>query len=227
MTKGSHDYLQVAIDGPAGAGKSTVAKAVAHRLGLFYVDTGAMYRAIALKALRLSIPLDDADRISKLAQETEVVLDHSGEQLVWCDGEDVTEGIRSPHVSRVVSSVAANPGVRRRLVDLQRTEARRGGIVMDGRDIGTYVLPDAQLKVFLTASPEERARRRWLELSNQGKQIEFKDVFTDMVNRDRQDKEREFSPLEPAKNAIILDTTLLGIDEIVNEIVALAEGVRG
>ena len=227
MTKGSHDYLQVAIDGPAGAGKSTVAKAVAHRLGLFYVDTGAMYRAIALKALRLSIPLDDADRISKLAQETEVVLDHSGEQLVWCDGEDVTEGIRSPHVSRVVSSVAANPGVRRRLVDLQRAEARRGGIVMDGRDIGTYVLPDAQLKVFLTASPEERARRRWLELSNQGKQIEFKDVFTDMVNRDRQDKEREFSPLEPAKNAIILDTTLLGIDEIVNEIVALAEGVRG
>lgn len=223
MTRRKPDELQIAIDGPAGAGKSTVAKLVAERLNLFYVDTGAMYRAIAYKALRSGIPVHDETLVSELAQTTQVVLDHSNERLVWCDGENVTQAIRSPEVSRAVSGVAAYIGVRQRLVELQRLEAARGGVVMDGRDIGTYVLPEADLKIFLTASAQERAKRRWLELRKDGKSVSLEEVAQDMLRRDRQDTEREISPLEPARDAIMLDTTGLSVEDIVAEILSLTQ----
>jgi cytidylate kinase len=215
--------LQIAIDGPAGAGKSTVAKLVAKQLNLFYVDTGAMYRAIAYKALKNKIQLEDEHSVSQIAKTTEVVLDHSGEGTVWCDGENVTQAIRSPEISRAVSTVAAYVGVRERLVELQRREAERGGVVMDGRDIGTHVLPEAFLKIFLTATLQERANRRWMELVKAGKNVFFEEVAQDMQKRDRQDTEREVSPLEPAQDAVIVDTTGLSVEEMVAKIVALTQ----
>ena len=215
--------LQIAIDGPAGAGKSTVAKLVAKQLNLFYVDTGAMYRAIAYKALKNKIQLEDEHSVAQIAKTTEVVLDHSGEGTVWCDGENVTQAIRSPEISRAVSTVAAYVGVRERLVELQRREAERGGVVMDGRDIGTHVLPEAFLKIFLTATLQERANRRWMELVKAGKNVFFEEVAQDMQKRDRQDTEREVSPLEPAQDAVILDTTGLSVEELVAKIVALTQ----
>lgn len=224
MSKRPQQKLQIALDGPAGAGKSTIAKIVAKELQLFYLDTGAMYRAIAYKALVSGIPLADEAEVSQMAKITEVVLDHSGQQLVWCDGKDVTREIRSPEVSRAVSVVAAYPEVRKRLVELQRREAERGGVVMDGRDIGTHVLPEADYKIFLTAAPEERAKRRWLELRKAGKDVSLEDVARDMAERDRVDMERDISPLKPARDALIIDTTGLSIEELVAEIVALAGG---
>lgn len=213
---------QIAIDGPAGAGKSTVAKAVAKRLGLFYLDTGAMYRALAYKALKMKIDINDVLRVSELARCTEIVMDHSEKRFVWCDGQEVSTQIRTPEVTKAVSKVAAYPQVRERLVDLQRLEAKKGGLVMDGRDIGTHVLPQADLKIFLTASPEERAKRRWLELLAAGKEVSLDEVKRDMEERDRADSERETSPLIPAKDARILDTTGLRIEEIVEMIVSLS-----
>ncbi len=215
--------VQIAIDGPAGAGKSTIAKRIAKELNLFYVDTGAMYRAIAHKALKNEIPLEDEYRVSQLAKTTEVVLDHSDEGIVWCDGEDVTQAIRSPEISRAVSTVATYVGVRERLVELQRREAERGGVVMDGRDIGTHVLPEASLKIFLTATLKERANRRWMELVKAGKDVLFEEVEQDMQKRDRQDTEREVSPLKPAQDAVILDTTGLSVDKLVTKIVGMMQ----
>jgi cytidylate kinase len=215
----SEKKLQIAIDGPAGAGKSTVAKAVAQKLGIFYLDTGAMYRAIACKALNSRIPVDNEEEVGKLAEGTEIVFDHGAEKHIWCDGLDYTEKIRSPEVSRTVPVIAAYSRVRKRLVFLQRREAERGGVVMDGRDIGTHVLPQADLKIFLTASPAERARRRWLELKANGQNLTLEEVWSDMETRDKKDTERAESPLEPAADALILDTTGLSIDDIVNKIV--------
>lgn len=226
MKRRQQQALQIAIDGPAGAGKSTIAKIIAKQLGLFYVDTGAMYRVIAYKALKNKAPIDDESMVSQIAKSTEVAFDHSDKRIVWCDGEDVTQEIRCPEVSRAVSVVAAYPGVRERLVELQRIEAERGGVVMDGRDIGTYVLPEADFKIFLTATPEERARRRWIELQKAGKDVTYQEVAIDMTERDRLDTEREVSPLKPAKDAIILDTTGLSIEELVLRILALVQGVE-
>lgn len=214
--------LQIAIDGPAGAGKSTVAKAVAKRLGIFYVDTGAMYRAIAYKAIKNGIPLDQEIKINELAVRTDIVFEHSDERRVWCDHEDITLSIRTPEVSRAVSVIAAYPGVRERLVALQRQEAARGGVVMDGRDIGTHVLPEADLKIFLTASGGERARRRWLEMQAAGKEPSLEEIQQDMEQRDRLDSERATSPLRAATDAVILDSTGLDVEEIVNQIIKLA-----
>ena len=223
MTERQQQALQIAIDGPAGAGKSTIAKIVAKKLHLFYIDTGAMYRAIAYKALKSGAPLDDESKISQIAKTTKVVLDHSDERLVWCDGENVTQAIRNPEISRAVSLVASYQGVRERLVELQRMEAKRGGVVMDGRDIGTHVLPDADYKIFLTATSEERARRRWAELSKAGNVVTYDEVARDMLKRDRSDTEREVSPLRPAQDAIILDTTGLSVDELVAKIIMITQ----
>lgn len=225
MNQNQQLTLQIAIDGPAGAGKSTVAKLIAKQLNLFYVDTGAMYRAIAYKVLKNGISLKDEQSVCQMAKTTEVVLDHSEEQIVWCDGEDVTEAIRSPEISRAVSIVASYAGVRERLVELQRDESERGGVVMDGRDIGTHVLPGADIKIFLTATPEERAKRRWMEFVKAGKNVLFEEVAEDMQKRDRQDTEREVSPLEPAQDAVIIDTTGLSVEGMVAKIVALAREV--
>lgn len=223
MKQKQQQALQIAIDGPAGAGKSTVAKLVAKQLNLFYVDTGAMYRAIAYKALKNKIQLEDEHSVSRIAKTTEVVLDHLDEGTVWCDGENVTQVIRSPEISRAVSTVATYVKVRERLVELQRREAERGGVVMDGRDIGTHVLPEASLKIFLTATLQERANRRWMELVKAGKNVLLEEVAQDMQKRDRQDTEREVSPLEPAQDAVILDTTGLSVEEMVAKIVALTQ----
>ena len=223
MKQKQQQALQIAIDGPAGAGKSTVAKLVAEQLHLFYVDTGAMYRAIAYKALKCKIDLADELNVSQIAKNAEVVLDHSEAGTVWCDGENVTQVIRNPEISRAVSTVAAYAEVRERLVGLQRREAERGGVVMDGRDIGTHVLPEASLKIFLTATLQERAKRRWRELVKAGKNAILEEVAKDIQERDRQDTQRAVSPLESAQDAIILDTTGLSVEEIVGKIIALTQ----
>ncbi len=214
--------FQLAIDGPAGAGKSTVAQAVAKKLGIFYVDTGAMYRVIAYKALKEHIDISDEKAISLMVEGTKVVLDHSEAQRIWCDNEDITLMIRSSEISRVVPIIATYPKVREHLVNLQRQEAVRGGVVMDGRDIGTYVLPQADLKIFLTALPDERAQRRWLELVVKDKSVTIEEVAREIQKRDRIDMERGISPLKPAVDAIIIDTTGLRIEEIVTKIVELS-----
>jgi len=213
---------QIAIDGPAGAGKSTVAKELARRLGILYLDTGAMYRALTYKALREGVSVEDEKAITALAKS--IHIEFTADQRVRCDGEDVTAEIRTPEVSSKVSVVAAYPQVRRHMLELQRAEAVRGGVVMDGRDIGTQVLPNADLKLFLTADPLERARRRWLELKQAGKDLSLEEVADDLTERDRRDTERETAPLEPAKDAILLDTTSLSIETIIERIIAMVRG---
>ncbi len=215
--------IKVAIDGTSGSGKSTTAKLVAKKLGLIPVDTGAMYRAITLKALRSGVSVHDEAAVVRMAEETEIdqrVID--GVIHTYLDGEDVSSEIRTPEVSKWVSVVSAYPGVRRRLVELQRKIAERGGVVLEGRDIGTVVLPDADFKFFMVASLEERARRRVNELREKGIHVEFEDVLKELKMRDTLDSSRKDSPLRKAPDAILIDTSNLTIDEqvelIINEI---------
>lgn len=215
--------LQIAIDGPAGAGKSTVARKVAHELGMFYLDTGAMYRVISYKVLKKDVLPEDELAVTRIARETEIAFDHHDRDIVLCDGEIVTTQIRSPEVSRTVSIVAAYAGVREQLVKIQRLEAAKGNVVMDGRDIGTFVLPDADIKIFLTASTEERAARRLQEIKATGLNSTYQEVLKDIENRDRVDSEREHSPLRPAEDSIIIDTTQLSIEEVVEKIVSFVK----
>ncbi|MEO1173734.1 MAG: (d)CMP kinase, partial [Myxococcota bacterium] len=192
--------LVVAIDGPAGAGKSTVARRVAEALGLTLVDTGAIYRAVALLALRAGVDTEDASALGEIARslDIEFKLDASGNH-VWVAGEDVTSAIRTPAVAMAASSVSRHPEVRGALLELQRSYAAREGAVLEGRDIGTVVLPNAQVKVFLDASPEERARRRFEELQNAGDpSCTYDDVLAEVKQRDRQDRNRAVAPLKPA-----------------------------
>ncbi|OTA40206.1 MAG: cytidylate kinase, partial [Symbiobacterium thermophilum] len=188
MTDGTRE-LVIAMDGPAGAGKSTVARIVANRLGYLYIDTGAMYRALALKALRLGIPESDGEALADLAESTEVELRRApdGGNRVLLDGEDVTAEIRSPAVSAVVSQVSAVPRLRQRLIEIQRSMARAGGVVMDGRDIGSYVLPHADRKFYITASLQERARRRVAQLRAEGHEADLAAVEAEIARRDEQD----------------------------------------
>ncbi|PKM81795.1 MAG: cytidylate kinase [Firmicutes bacterium HGW-Firmicutes-14] len=209
----------VAIDGPAGAGKSTVARQVSRDLGYIYIDTGAMYRALTLKALRLGTDLYDHGALTELAHHTNIKIsyyDHT--QMIIMDGEDVSTEIRSPEVSRNVSLVALVPGVRLEMVKLQRELAREGGVVMDGRDIGSYVLPDADCKIFLTASTAERARRRARDLEAAGYTINLAELEQEIIRRDEIDSTREMAPLIKADNAILIDTSDMGFEEVVNEI---------
>ncbi len=212
--------LTIAIDGPAASGKSTTAKLLAQKLGLVPIDTGAMYRAVTLKVLRLGIDPNDEKAVVEIARNSDIWQEcRNGKLITYLDGEDVSEAIRSPEVSENVSIVARYPGVRKVLVELQRKLAKRGGVVVEGRDIGTYVLPDADLKVFMKASIEERVRRRVKELRDKGVEVSEEVVRKELEMRDEIDSGRAFAPLKPAKDAFILDTTNLTIEEQVKKII--------
>lgn len=216
--------IQIAIDGPAGAGKSTIAKIVAEKLGYTYIDTGAMYRAVTYKALRTDIQLEDAAALEEMLRATEIRLQPSNEgQLVFVDGENVSAPIRSNEVTANVSQVAAYANIREILVAMQQQLAAQGGVVMDGRDIGTHVLPKAELKVFMSASVEERARRRQLDNEKRGIPSTIESLVAEISLRDKKDSEREASPLIQAEDALFLDTTELSIDEAAAAILKLAK----
>ncbi len=206
----------IAVDGPAGAGKSTVSKLCAARLGYTYIDTGAMYRAVALKVIQSGKNLDE-----NLIKDIEITLDESGK--VFLDGIDVTKEIRTPEVSRGASNVAKFGFVRKKLTELQREMAKRGKVIMDGRDIGTQVLPNADLKIFLTASVDERAKRRFEELKAKNFPANLDQIKNEIILRDKQDSEREIAPLAQADDAILLDSTNLTVEQVVNKILELAQ----
>ncbi|HWP64928.1 MAG TPA: (d)CMP kinase [Candidatus Limnocylindria bacterium] len=210
----------VAIDGPAGAGKSSASRALAARLGFTYVDTGSMYRAVGLLAKERGIALDDDPALARLIDALRI--DSAGERLV-IDGRDLSAAVRSAEAGELASRVSTRPVVRERLVALQRAIGRRGDVVMEGRDIGTVVFPDAGLKVFLTASPEERARRRARELAARGEPADERQLAADIARRDRRDSERAHSPLRPAADAVIVDTTGMDLATVVDRLTALAE----
>jgi len=200
--------ISVAIDGPAGAGKSTLARKAAAQLGFIYVDTGALYRTVGLKFSKMGANTDlNCDIPSVLADTTVDIRFVNGEQRVFLDGEDVSEEIRTPVASMMASAVSAKGEVRAFLLEMQRKLARENDVLMDGRDIGTVVLPNATVKIFLTASAEERARRRYDELINKGMTVTFKEVYDDMVQRDYNDSHREIAPLKQADDAVLADTT--------------------
>lgn len=216
------DGIIVAIDGPVGAGKSTVAKLIAKGLSIVYVDTGAMYRAVGLYAVRNNVDTKDRERLSKLINEIEIDVKVSNAgQRIFLNKEDVTGLIRTPEMSMAASNVSAIPEVRARLVDMQREIGKNRSIVMDGRDIGTVVFPNANIKIYLTASPEERAGRRYSELINKGQKVTFKEVYEDLMKRDHNDMSRDASPLKPAEDAVILDTTGKDLEKVVKEAIEL------
>lgn len=207
--------ISIAVDGPAGAGKSTIAKEVAKRLGLVYIDTGAMYRSVALFAKQRGVDTaSDKDGVTALLGDINIRLaQENGVQKVYLCGEDVSERIRMSDISMGASDVAVIPEVRIKLVEMQREMARTADVIMDGRDIGTYVLPDADLKIFLTASVDARAKRRYDELIQKGVQCDFEQVREDIRTRDKNDTEREFSPLRQAEDAVLIDTSDKTLDE--------------
>ncbi|HEV2522268.1 MAG TPA: (d)CMP kinase [Candidatus Acidoferrales bacterium] len=215
--------LIIAIDGPVGSGKSTVARRVAEMLGYTHLDSGAMYRAVGLKALREGVPLDLPERLSALADAARIdLVPQDGLLHVLLDGEDVTEQIRTPEVSRAASVVAVIPGVRHPMVAEQRRAGAQGGIVMEGRDIGSVVFPHADLKIFLDASPEVRAARRQREHEEKGEAMEFEKVLEEVHERDRRDRERKMSPLVRAEDAVLVDNTAMDAEETARVIVLLA-----
>ncbi len=221
------ETLKIAIDGPAGAGKSTIAKAVAKTLGFVYIDTGAMYRAIGLAAHRRGIDTTDAAAVSAILDEIEVSISHDARgQRVYLNKEDVSEEIRLPEISVAASHVAVIPAVRLKLVELQRKLAQQTDVIMDGRDIGTYVLPDAQLKIFLTADLAERARRRYAELTEKGVATTLDAVTEDMAFRDKNDSSRDFAPLKPAQDSVLVDSTAMTLDETVEKITHFAQALQ-
>ena len=212
----------VAIDGPAGAGKSTVAKGVANRLGYLYIDTGAMYRAVAWKVIQEKIPISDHARIAALANRLDIHLEKiGGEQRIFADGEDVTEAIRTPEATRLSSPVSAIKGVRKRLVDLQRKMGEAGGVVMEGRDIGTVVFPHAEVKVFLSASATERARRRTQELKEMGVEADVHQIAAEISERDLRDSSRTEAPLKQAPDAVLIETDPLTLDQVIDAVIAV------
>ncbi|HHX18499.1 MAG TPA: (d)CMP kinase [Clostridium sp.] len=213
----SDKKISIAIDGPAGAGKSTIAKLISKKLGILYLDTGAMYRAVALKAINENIDTLDEEKLSKLVENINIEIVYSkDEQKIILDGEDVSSLIRTPEVSIGASNVATIPDVRIKMVELQRKISSESSVVMDGRDIGSYVLPNADVKIFLNADIKERAKRRYSEQLS--KNITLEEVLKDIEYRDKNDSSRSFAPLIKASDAIEIDTTNMSIDEVVNTI---------
>lgn len=214
--------ISIALDGPAGAGKSTVAKSVAQKLGFIYVDTGALYRTVGLKFLRDGYDTElncDIDTVLKTIKVDIQFID--GAQHVFLNGEDVSDEIRSPKASMMASAVSAKPSVRAFLLEMQRKLARENNVLMDGRDIGTVVLPNATLKFFVTASVEERANRRYKELKEKGMDVNYDDIYKDIKTRDYNDSHRDIAPLKPAEDSIIFDTTGNTLEESVNKLITL------
>jgi CMP/dCMP kinase len=213
----SHQRIVVAIDGPAGAGKSTIARAVAEKLGFVYIDTGAMYRAVALWALRAGIDESDTHKVEQLAREAEIAFE-AGARSVYLNGEDVTEAIRTPEVSAAASKVSAIAGVRRVLVEKQRELAATGSVVMEGRDIGSVVFPDARVKIFLDAPAPERVQRRNRELTNRGVQLDPNRAAQAIEERDLRDRTRAEAPLVQAPDAVYIDSGGLTIEEVQEQV---------
>lgn len=215
---------QIAIDGPAGAGKSTIAKRLAKKLGYIYVDTGAMYRAMAVYLLRQGIAADDAEKISAASQEADITITYvDGVQQVLLNGENVTPILRTEEVGNMASASSVNKDVRLKLVELQRALAAKENVVMDGRDIGTYVLPDAKVKVYLTASSACRAKRRYDELKAKGESCDLAAIEADIIERDHRDMNRDFAPLRQAEDAVLVDSSDMNIEEVMAAIEALVK----
>ena len=217
------DKIVMAVDGPAGAGKSTICRLAARKLGIEYIDTGAMYRAITLKIIRDSVELNNNEELEKLLEAADIYFVNG---KVFLNGEDISEEIRMPYVNKKVSDVAAIEQVRIRLVDMQRKMAGKTSVIMDGRDIGTNVLKDANIKIYLTASVEERARRRFKESIEKNMNVSYEDIYRDIENRDRIDSSRKVNPLCIAEDAILLDTTSMNIDQVVEKIINIASKIR-
>ena len=216
-------FQSIAIDGPAGAGKSTVARAAAKELNFLYVDTGAIYRTVALAVDRLGIDPGEGEAVARALPALKIRMDHgpSGEQRMFLGEEDVSKAIRENRVSALASKVSALPQVRAFLLAFQRQLARENNVIMDGRDIGTVVLPRAEVKVFLTAAPEARARRRLLELEQRGQQADYETILKEIVQRDKQDRERAAAPLKQAEDAVLLDTTQLNLEQSVEALLKI------
>lgn len=220
--------ISIAIDGPAGAGKSTVARMLAQRLGYVYLDTGALYRTIAIAAKEAGIASDDAAGLKALCARSKIRLVREGHiEYVELNGRKVGNEIRTPEIGRLSSDVSKIPEVRAALLNLQRGLAKEGGVVMEGRDIGTVVLPNAELKFFLSASVDERARRRWKELQERGEKVPLQQIKEEVLKRDKQDSERAISPLKKSKEAIEIDTTNHSVDEIVTKMYGIAKEKEG
>ena len=221
MTK----HRSIAIDGPSGAGKSTLARALAKALGYLYVDTGAIYRTVGLQACRTGVDPEDRDGVIALLPGLDISLGYGedGVQRMFLNGEDVSQAIRQHEISRYASCVSALPEVRAFLLDRQRQLAAEHDVVMDGRDIGTVVLPQADVKIFLTAAPEARARRRWLELQQRGENTDYETVLRDVIDRDEKDTNRATAPLRQAEDAVLADTTQLDLEQSLDLLIHIAK----
>lgn len=221
--------INIAIDGPGGAGKSSAAKAAAKRLGFHYVDTGAIYRSLGCYLMRAGVPVEDEQSVAQaiISAKVDVFYDEHGQQI-WVNGEDMAPYIRTPEAGDAASKISAYAAVRDKLLGLQKDLGMRYNVIMDGRDIGTVVLPDADLKIFITADPRERGRRRYRELVERGQEnIELEQVIADICRRDERDMNRSIAPLRQAEDAILLDTTHMGLDEVIDRVCALAAQVTG
>jgi cytidylate kinase len=221
--------LTIAIDGPSGAGKSTVARSLAKRLGYVYIDTGAMYRSVALRAKEKGISPEDESALNQLASSLRITFVTEGEQAhVFCDGKDITLAVRTPEISRLASYISKQQGVREALVQMQREMGKEGGVILEGRDIGTVVFPDADVKFYLDAESDERVRRRYHEMVQKGVKVDFKETQEELVQRDHHDMHRIHSPLKKANDAVFIDSTHRSVEEVVEEMVCIVTAkVRG
>ena len=218
--------MTIAIDGPSGAGKSTVARSLARRLGYIYIDTGAMYRSVALRVKEKSTSPEDELALKQLASSLPITFSTKGEQThVFCEGEDITEAIRTPEISRLASAISRQKGVREALVRMQRKMGKEGGVILEGRDIGTVVFPDADVKFYLDAESDERARRRYHEMLKKGVRVDYKETQEELVQRDHHDMHRIYSPLRKAVDAVFIDSTHRSVEEVVEEMVRIISRV--